>query len=489
MNEYQSENESVERDGSRPLVSKNEVEDRPSRKEIRHDSNFGIWWRAIVSLVLNFWLIFLFAVATISVVGCLSAHVFQSRLNHVLYNRTVNEKEHIFLQYLKLRETLPKLGIDSTPSIDGVSSEKDIEKVASLLAALEGKASGSDLLYLARSEMSLSKICIPGIRFCLSKFIQLPEQFLELILTISMGVLGSLMRITRNYFDKEPDEEEALAWYIFRPFLGAITALAVLILLKAGQLTISNPSDGAGPDGLNPFFISFIAIISGFLSVQAHDRIRRAGAAIFGTAQPRSVSRWLVQSRLKSLGSKDLVSLASYLGVSEEKVQRWFELQEPVPEPAQPIVAAWLDEPQRILFTDLKPGKRPAPVSAPPKACVDTGAATADTPNPTLTIGTGAGNNSTTSAEWNSSPVNRARTRDRWLISDQVLPLVRSRRLAALAHHAGVDEDTVNAWLENQAPVPADLQRIVEAWFDAAEGSTLFTDIKPRPREQEIVGV
>ena len=319
--------------------------DSPAKKEIKGDSFLLACRRLCGPPFLILWLIILFVYSTFSAVGCLSAHVLQSQFEQVLENRTVKEEKHIYWQYLQLRKVIPPQNSEQKPTLQ------------ELLKELKGKEYGPELLYLARSESSLKKICIPG--YCLSDFSEIPRQLLVLFLTISMGVLGSLMRITRNYFaTKSEEEEEDITWYIFRPFLGAITALSVLILLKAGQLTITNASVGNDTQGLNPFFISFIAMISGFLSVQAHDRIRRAGAAIFGTLKPPTVSRWLVTSHLNIHGEKDLASLASYLSTTEEEVQKWFDMKEAVPESAQPIVAAWLHQPQRVLFTDLKPDKK-----------------------------------------------------------------------------------------------------------------------------------
>ena len=131
-------------------------------------------------------------------------------------------------------------------------------------------------------------------------------------------------------------------------------AIAVFILLKAGQLTITTGSDDSAE--LDPFVISFIAIISGLLSEQAYGRIQRAGATIF---RPRDTGtqRWA-----HGLGAGMQVAqvtnadLAGFVGVSPDTVQAWAAEQESVSEQHQALVAAALRTAPREIFTDLPPG-------------------------------------------------------------------------------------------------------------------------------------
>ena len=112
-------------------------------------------------------------------------------------------------------------------------------------------------------------------------FPTMPPAILTLILTLSMGALGSVIYVTRYYFSTEP--ARAFSWYIFRPFLGMITALAVYVFAKAGQLSFSDASlDSSLSEGLNPFVLSFLAIISGLLSEQAITWLTRSGSRLFG---------------------------------------------------------------------------------------------------------------------------------------------------------------------------------------------------------------
>ena len=110
----------------------------------------------------------------------------------------------------------------------------------------------------------------------------LPNQLLTLILTLSMGLLGSVIHMTREYFFSQALRRSN--WYfLFRPFLGMFMALTVYVFFMAGQFTIAGSQDLSQDKGnLNAFIISFLAIISGLLSEEAYTRIYKAGVAFFG---------------------------------------------------------------------------------------------------------------------------------------------------------------------------------------------------------------
>ena len=106
-------------------------------------------------------------------------------------------------------------------------------------------------------------------------FAIMPASLLTLIMALSMGALGSVIYLTKSYFSTE--EKNPFSWYFFRPFLGMITALAIFVLAKAGVLVVAGSSGQNNISSeLSPFFISFLAIISGLLSEQATDRIKQA---------------------------------------------------------------------------------------------------------------------------------------------------------------------------------------------------------------------
>ncbi|HYC64134.1 MAG TPA: hypothetical protein VEC14_05325, partial [Reyranellaceae bacterium] len=88
------------------------------------------------------------------------------------------------------------------------------------------------------------------------KFVTLPGSVLTLLLALSMGALGSTLFVTGEFFGV--GASRPFAWFLFRPFLGMITALAVFVVFKAGQLTMAGgaPSSNSEID-LNPFLVSF----------------------------------------------------------------------------------------------------------------------------------------------------------------------------------------------------------------------------------------
>ena len=195
--------------------------------------------------------------------------------------------------------------------------------------------------------------------FLFRGFATMPSQLLILLLTLSMGALGSLLYITQDYFYS--DKERSFSWYFFRPFLGMVTAFSIFILAKAGQITISDVTVSEGIlENLNPFFISFLAIISGLLSEQAIEKIRRSALPFF---QPNAEStdeekRWAVGLRsamkAQNRSAKDLVP---YVDVPLEKIEEWISEKSPVSDEIQRIVASWLNIPVRQIFTDLPPAQ------------------------------------------------------------------------------------------------------------------------------------
>ena len=184
----------------------------------------------------------------------------------------------------------------------------------------------------------------------------MPAQLLTLILTLSMGSLGSVIFLTRELFRE--GEKHSINWYIFRPFLGMVTAIAIFVLAKSGQLVIS---DGGNADSskmsetLNPFFVSFLAIISGVLSEQAYEKIHNTGKSFFQTGVGEN-ARWAVHLRkIMETQGKSVSEAAKYLSQSNEVIQDWMDEQAPVPENSQKILAAWLNKPGREIFSDQSP--------------------------------------------------------------------------------------------------------------------------------------
>ncbi|MDP6403690.1 MAG: hypothetical protein QF797_00630 [Alphaproteobacteria bacterium] len=206
----------------------------------------------------------------------------------------------------------------------------------------------------------------------------MPSIMLTLVLTISMGALGSVIFLTTAYF--EDDGSTPFSWYLFRPFLGMVTAFTIFVLAKAGQLTLSTGgmSDGLSED-LSPYVISFLAIISGLLSEQAINRISGVGQNFFknrvtghlgggeeepgqnqtagaGEPEPAPTELWGVGLKAASdAAGRDADALAADIGLTKEVVESWLNLDAPVPADQQKALAELLGAEAAALFSAEKP--------------------------------------------------------------------------------------------------------------------------------------
>jgi hypothetical protein len=109
-----------------------------------------------------------------------------------------------------------------------------------------------------------------------------PPDILTLTLVISMGLLGSALQMTHALFMH--GRIEAIGVYFLRLTVGAITALVIFIVTKAGVPVITDASRLGGDAPINPYFVSFLAIISGLMSENAILSIQAQGTRFFCTA-------------------------------------------------------------------------------------------------------------------------------------------------------------------------------------------------------------
>lgn len=184
----------------------------------------------------------------------------------------------------------------------------------------------------------------------------MPNQLLTLILTLSMGALGSTIFLTKELFNPVA-KNRSLNWYLFRPFLGMVTAIAIFVLVKSGQIVITyNTSvEQKMSEALNPFFVSFLAIISGLLSEHAYEKIYRAGKKFFDYEDKPDL-RWGVGLR-KELDQQEKTAeeLSKIIGTPPEIIKDWIAEKRAIPLNEQKIISAWLSTPGRNLFTDIPP--------------------------------------------------------------------------------------------------------------------------------------
>lgn len=211
-------------------------------------------------------------------------------------------------------------------------------------------------------------------------FSAMPPDMLTLILVMAMGALGGTITLTRNYLRKNSGNQASgdthgPASYLFRPLLGAITALAIFILAKAGVLIIATPSPGGGAS-LSPFFISFLGIVSGLLADNALDTIQRTGSKWFANAADVDRERW-AHGLKRAIDHADAEgqqhsqqALAEVLGVTAKTLQDWIDEKSAVPSRQQALIAAYLHKPLRELFSDIDSTRQlqPAGVGSPQAA-------------------------------------------------------------------------------------------------------------------------
>ena len=187
-------------------------------------------------------------------------------------------------------------------------------------------------------------------KFLFDRLATMPIQLLTLILTLSMGSLGSLIFLTQNMFNNK--QHLKLIDFLFHPFLGMVMAIAIFILAKSGQMVaVSSESQGEGIN-LNPFFISFLAIISGVLSKQAYDKIYQTGKSFFeqGESQPR----WAVNiENIMQEQGKAAQDIKPYINQKIEIIEDWLTGKKAVPEEYQTLISLWLHTEQRKIFTDI----------------------------------------------------------------------------------------------------------------------------------------
>ena len=172
-------------------------------------------------------------------------------------------------------------------------------------------------------------------------FVEMPPELLTQLLVLFMGALGGTVHLAKIFLDRFRGHGNAVtdgirnaSYYLFRPLLGAIVAFCVYVLVKAGVLVVSLPT---GPDGtaqLNPFFLSFLGIISGMLAEDALGTIKRAGSAWFASSEAPYARRWAHDELAAIVISEDQRrQLASHLGVTTTLLDGWMNGDMAVPLP------------------------------------------------------------------------------------------------------------------------------------------------------------
>ncbi|MEM7181077.1 MAG: hypothetical protein AAF518_09200 [Spirochaetota bacterium] len=260
-------------------------------------------------------------------------------------------------------EMIVRLVSETNNLVENQSSQRNaetqvIEAIQELVLAIQEHQKAQDLIKEVDDdhlkELLVELRYLTNLKF--HYLATMPNQLLTLILTLSMGALGSTIFLTKELFNQSA-RNRALNWYLFRPFLGMVTAISIFVLVKSGQivLTYNTSSEGVVSEALNPFFVSFLAIISGVLSEHAYEKIYKTGQSFFDFEEQQDI-RWGVQLKREiEKQEKSIEELSKISQTPTQVIQEWVEETSPVPYAEQKVIAAWLGLPMRSLFTDLPP--------------------------------------------------------------------------------------------------------------------------------------
>lgn len=186
-------------------------------------------------------------------------------------------------------------------------------------------------------------------------FITMDPDNLTLLLVVMMGVLGSALQMTHAYCVRS--QAITPSAYLLRISLGAITALVMFIVAKAGVPVFTDTSRLGGDAPINPYFVAFLAIVSGLLSENALANVQAQGEKLLGqgAAGPDRWARRDLTPELEAQPGLSVAALASHLGVSETIAAAMLKGEQKMDGDAQKVIAIYLRGDQRDLFTDIAP--------------------------------------------------------------------------------------------------------------------------------------
>lgn len=127
-----------------------------------------------------------------------------------------------------------------------------------------------------------------------SIILQWPTIVSTMVVTMATGLLGGVVSFMGSSIRSRRAEttvqaairSEILA-LVRRSVFGVMAALAIFLLAGSGLLVLTAQSGklvSPGSIELSPYFVAFLAFISGFLADEAFERITKAGRAIFQTS-------------------------------------------------------------------------------------------------------------------------------------------------------------------------------------------------------------
>jgi transcriptional regulator with XRE-family HTH domain len=321
------------------------------------------------------------------------------------------------------------------------------------------------------------------------------EGYLTLLLTLLMGALGSLLYVSRYYLDwalKGGSLMKAaprpMSWFVIRPMFGMITALAILILIKAGQLSFSSGTSFSLEEGsVNPFLIAFAAIIAGLMSWQCLELIETTGERWLRSAQRRDLWASGLKNALR-VRARTVRALADQIGRSQRQVERWMLLKDKVIPEMQDRIATWLEATRTELFGDELP--HPLPERTALRASKSLREAAVDAAALARRLGESVEDCKAwlngakpmppaaqdVVADWLDRPIAELFEEATSPPPTPPAPAKLDKILAekektgqALSEHLGREVATVEKWLAGEEQVPPDLRARIAAWLGVKE--------------------
>jgi hypothetical protein len=182
---------------------------------------------------------------------------------------------------------------ESVATTDIKDLPKEIQNIEGLLKSDSDQY--SDLIkghqeFLAFKEMEKKWYTKP--------FVIAPYDFLVLLLVMSMGALGGMVRILRDYGDPNRPNP-APRDYFFIPLIGVVVAIGGYVLAKTGLLLLSSTKEETS---LSPFMIGLVGIVSGLLAREVIDRLAGAGRHILENRAPQAKGGKVGRNRRRQRG-------------------------------------------------------------------------------------------------------------------------------------------------------------------------------------------
>jgi hypothetical protein len=189
----------------------------------------------------------------------------------------------------------------------------------------------------------------------INRLVTTQPDILTLTLVLLMGILGSSLQMTYAFFKQH--QIEKVGEYLLRVCVGAITALVIFIVAKAGVPVIADASRLGGDAAINPYFVSFLAIISGLMSDNAVRSVQNQGARFFGADAAAEPPRWarLDLREMFKASNRDPDRVRRLLQAKDDEFEDWVSGKRPMPANVQMMIAGVLQTPPRDLFTDIPP--------------------------------------------------------------------------------------------------------------------------------------